>query len=424
MGKRGKKLWSGLGAIVLSGLLSACQTNQPPRLKIGTLLPVTGDLSQYGSSMQDSTRLLVNTVNACGGVLGQPVELIAEDDQTEPAAGASAMTKLAEVDRVSGVVGAASSAVSSAAIDIAVRNQVVLISPSSTSPVFTERAQKGDFQGFWWRTAPPDTYQGKALAGLAKAQNLQTVSVLAVNNDYGNGLLASFIPAFETMGGKVLNKANPTLYRPDAASFESEVGAAFRGNPDAVLLVAYPETGSLVLKAAYQQGLLGKSKILVTDGMKEAKIADLVGKTRQGDYIAAGLRGTAASARGPALKQFQAKYQAQYRRLPKIYDPNTWDAAALLVLAAELARSPNGNAIKAAIPQVANPPGTAVSDVCQALTLIRAGTKVNYQGASGNTDFNQWGDVIGTYEVWEIGRDGKLSAIGTMYVDGQSPTRP
>ncbi len=153
---------------------------------------MTGDLSQYGSSMQDSARLLVNTVNACGGVLGQPVTLIAEDDQTEPAAGASAMTKLAEVDRVAGVVGAASSAVASAAIDIAVRNQVILISPSSTSPAFTERARKGEFKGFWYRTAPPDTLQGEALAKLAATQEVKSVAVLAVNNDYGNGLLQSF----------------------------------------------------------------------------------------------------------------------------------------------------------------------------------------------------------------------------------------
>jgi branched-chain amino acid transport system substrate-binding protein/neutral amino acid transport system substrate-binding protein len=79
-------------------------------------------------------------------------------------------------------VGAASSAVASAAVDIAVRNQVVMISPSSTSPVFTERARKGDFQGFWFRTAPPDTFQGEALAKLAQTQGFKSVSLLAVNN--------------------------------------------------------------------------------------------------------------------------------------------------------------------------------------------------------------------------------------------------
>jgi len=415
-------VWSRTGMMLLVTLLLAgCQATQvPSKLKIGTLLPLTGDLAQYGSSMQDSARLLVNTVNGCGGVLGQPVELVTADDQTEPAAGASAMTKLVEVDQVAGVVGAASSAVSSAAVDLAVRQQVMLISPASTSPVFTERARKGDFKGFWARTAPPDTFQGEALAKLAKAQNFQTIAILAVNNDYGNGLVASFIPAFEALGGRVVNKAKPTFYPPDSATFESAVQATFGSRPDAVLLIAYPETGSLILKAAFQQGLMDKTKAIATDGMKEAKIADLVGKTTKGDYVAAGLIGTAASAGGPGLNAFQTRYQTRYQRPPKIYDANTWDAAALLVLAAEFAKKTTGTGIKTALPQVANPPGEPVTDVCQALTLIRAGKKIDYQGASSTVDLDALGDVIGSYDVWTVAPNGELKVVGAIAIGGQS----
>jgi branched-chain amino acid transport system substrate-binding protein/neutral amino acid transport system substrate-binding protein len=370
--------------------------------------------------MQNTAELVVKTVNGCGGVLGQPVVLIAEDDQTEPATGASAMTKLAEVDRVAGVVGAASSAVSSAAVDIAVRNQVVMISPSSTSPVFTDRARKGDFQGFWLRTAPPDTFQGEALAQLAQQQGFKTVSLLAMNNDYGNGLLSSFIPAFERLGGTVVNKAKPVRYPPDAFVFGSEVNAAFSGEPDAVLLIAYPETGSLILKTAYQQGLLaGKTKVIATDGLKEAQFAELVGKNAKGEYIAAGLMGTAATAGGPAIADFQRLYNQTFQRPPKIYDPNTWDAAAVLVLAAEAAKTNTGAALKDKIREIANPPGAAVTDVCKALSLIRQGQKVNYQGASGNLDFNGFGDVTGNYDIWAIEPDGSLKVKGAIAVTGQ-----
>lgn len=402
-------------------LVPACQLSQAsPQLKIGTLLPITGDLSQYGTSMQSGAELLVKTVNGCGGVLGQPVVLINEDDQTEPAAGASAMTKLAEVDRVAGVVGAASSAVASAAVDIAVRNQVMMISPSSTSPVFTERSRKGDFQGFWFRTAPPDTFQGEALAKLAQTQGFKSVSLLAVNNDYGNGLLSAFIPAFERLGGTIVNKAKPVRYPPDASVFDSEVNAAFSRQPDAVLLIAYPETGSLILKTAYQQGLLaGKTKVMATDGLKEAKFAELVGKTAKGDYIAKGLMGTAASAGGPAIAGFQRLYTQTYQRPPKIYDPNTWDAAAVLVLAAEAAKITTGIAMKDTVRTIANPPGETVTDVCRALSLIRQGQKINYQGASGNLDFTTFGDVTGSYDVWMIQPDGKLKVKGTIAVTGQ-----
>jgi branched-chain amino acid transport system substrate-binding protein/neutral amino acid transport system substrate-binding protein len=378
-------------------------------LKIGTLLPITGDLSQYGSSMQDSARLLVDTVNACGGVLGQPITLVSEDDQTDPAVGAQAMSKLVEVDQVTGVVGAAASSVSAAGVDIAVRNQVMQISPASTSPVFTERARAGEFQGYWARTAAPDTFQGQALAQLAQKQGFKSVAVLAINNDYGNGLIDVFVPAFTALGGTVVNAAQPTRYDPAGTTFEAELRQVFAGRPDAVLLIAYPETGSLILKSAYQLGLLGQTtQLLVTDGLQEVGIAAQVGQTRAGQYIATGMMGTAPSAGGPALQAFQSQYQDRYQRQPKVFDPHTWDAAALLVLAAEAAQGTTGTAMRDRLPDIANPPGTEVSDVCAALALLRANQPINYQGASGSVDLNAQGDVTGWYDVWTIAEDGQL----------------
>lgn len=425
------------GAIACTLLLAACQpatdtttetpatdgtaaTGEGGALKLATLLPLTGDLAQYGGPMQESAAFLVETVNACGGVMGQPIQLISADDETNPAAGAAAMTKLAEVDGVAGVVGAAGSAVSSAAVDIAVRNEVVQISPSSTSPEFTSRAANGEFNGFWFRTAPPDTFQGEALATLATEQGVQTVAVLSINNDYGNGLVQSFVPAFKAQGGTVVNEASPTLYPPDATTFDSEVTAAFQNDPDAVMIVAYPETGSLILKAAYEQGLLdGDTKILLTDGMKTDNLAELVGATADGSFIAAGVLGTAPSAGGPAIEQFKEVYGGKFNRDPGVYDPNSWDAAAVLALAAEAAQSTSGAAIKDKIREVANAPGEEVTDICQALELVRQGQDVNYQGASGSVDFNDEGDVVGSYDVWTIGDDGTLQVQSTIDVGGE-----
>jgi len=425
------------GAIALLLLATACQnsttTAESPAettedtttaaadgpFKLGSLLPLTGDLAQYGQTMQDSVSLLVDTANACGGVMGQPIELISEDDQTDPAAGAAGMTKLAEVDQVGGVVGAAGSAVSSAAVDIAVRNQVVQISPSSTSPTFTDRAKNGEFQGFWARTAPPDTFQGDALAQLARDQGFDTVAVLAINNDYGNGLVEAFIPAYEALGGTVVNKDNPTKYAENATTFDSELQAAFGNQPDAVLLVGYLETGSLILKSAYEQGLLGgDTQVLLTDGTKSDELAEKAGKGSDGQFIVQGVIGTAPSAGGPAIDAFTQLYTERFNREPNVYDPNSWDAAAILALAAEAAKSSDGAAIQAQVNEVANAPGQPVSDVCEALELVRAGTDIDYQGASGTIDFNAEGDVVGRYDVWTIGPDGKVQVESTIDVEG------
>lgn len=196
------------------GTQSSSEASGADGLKLGALLPITGDLSSIGQNMPAAAKLAVETINACGGVNGKPVTLVSEDDQTDPTAGASAMTKLAESDRVAGVVGSFASSVSGAAVDIAVRNKVMLISPGSTSPVFTERAQKGEFQGYWARTAPPDTYQAQALALLANKKGFKNVSTIVINNDYGVGFEKEFMQSFEKKGGKLLTKINPFVTTP------------------------------------------------------------------------------------------------------------------------------------------------------------------------------------------------------------------
>jgi neutral amino acid transport system substrate-binding protein len=380
-------------------------------LKIGTLLPTTGDLASIGQQMVGSVPLLVETVNACGGVNGEPVTLVEVDDQTDPKAGAAGMTKLATVDKVAGVVGSFASSVSTAAVSVATPNKVMLISPGSTSPVFTEKAQKGDFKGFWARTAPPDTYQALALAQLAKKKGFQRVSTVVINNDYGVGFEKAFVETFEKLGGTVVNKDKPVRYDPKAQTFDTEAAAAFAGKPDAVLAVMYAETGSLFLKAAYQQGVAKGVQIMLTDGVKSDTFPEQVGKGPDGKYLLTGAIGTVPGSDGKALEAFKKLWQEKKGSSPGEYAPQAWDAAALLVLSAQAAKENTGVGIAGKLREVAAGEGTEVSDVCEGLKLLKEGQKINYQGASGNVDVDANGDVVGVYDVWTVGDDGKIKVI-------------
>ncbi|WP_414551812.1 ABC transporter substrate-binding protein [Anabaena sp. CCY 0017] len=386
-------------------------TNSGQGLKIGSLLPATGDLAAIGQQMSGSVPLLVETVNACEGVNGQPVTLVEVDDQTDPRAGAAGMTKLATLDKVAGVVGSFASSVSTAAVSVAVPNQVMMISPGSTSPVFTEKAQAGDFKSFWARTAPPDTYQALALAQLANQKGFKRVSTVVINNDYGVGFEKAFVETFEKLGGTVVNKDQPVRYDPKAQTFDTEAAAAFAGKPDAVIAVLYAETGSLLLKTAYQQGLTDGVQIMLTDGVKAPTFPEQVGKGADGRYLLAGALGTVPGSDGKALADFNKLWQEKKGSSPGEYAPQAWDAAALLVLAAQAAQENTGVGIASKIREVANEPGTEVTDVCAGLKLLREGQDINYQGASGNVDVDANGDVVGVYDVWTVEADGKIQVI-------------
>jgi branched-chain amino acid transport system substrate-binding protein/neutral amino acid transport system substrate-binding protein len=393
-----------------TGNITPASTEQ---LKLGMLFSLSGSLARYGSTMQDTTQLLVETVNRCNGVMGQAVQLVSEDDQSSAVAGKSAMTRLAGVERVGAVIGAIGSEVSNATVDIAVENQVVQISPASASPVLTERAKKGAFQGFWFRTMPPDTTQGEALARLAQKNGFKTVSILAVDTDYGNAIAASFETTFKKLGGTVSGSLN--RYSPYASLYGVDYFTAFNEQPDAVLIVAEPNLGSEILKTAYASGLWsGNTKVLLTASMKTENLAGRVGQSIDGRYIASGVLGIAPGTASPAFDEFHDLYKKRFNRAPNLYDPNTWDAAAVVILAAEAAKATSGTAIKGKILEVANSPGLEVSDVCRALAMVREGKDINYQGVSGPVDFKKTGDILATYDVWTVDYTGKIKVESTI----------
>jgi len=415
---------SAIALTLTASFLVACESQTPidtaagsggnsggETLKLGALLPATGDLSSIGEAMPEAASLAVETINACGGVNDNPVELVIEDSQTDPNAGAAAMTKLAEVDQVAGVVGAFASSVSGAAVDVAARNEVMMVSPGSTSPVFTERAQAGDFNGYWARTAPPDTYQAAALAKLASERGFDRVSTVVINNDYGVGFEQAFVEAFEDLGGTVVNASDPVRYDPKATTLDSEAAAAFGNEPDAVAAVLYDETGSLLLKSAYQQGLSDGVTVLLTDGVYSESFTERVGKDSGGKSIISGSLGTVPGADGEALSDFATLWQEETGREITAFVPHTWDATVLMMLAAEAADENTGAAIQSNIRDVANAPGTEVSDPCEAIELVRAGEEINYQGASGNVDIDEYGDVVGSYDVWTVEEAGTLNVV-------------
>ncbi|MFM7438834.1 MAG: ABC transporter substrate-binding protein, partial [Snowella sp.] len=294
---------------------------------------------------------------------------------------------------------------------IAVKNKVMLVSPGSTSPVFTDQAKKGEFQGYWARTAPPDTYQAAALAALAAKKGLKNISTVVINNDYGVGFEKVFVESVAKDGGKILRGDKPVRYDPKAATLDTEAGQAFAGKPNAVAAVLYADTGSALLQAAYKQGLTKGVIVLLTDGVYSEDFVKKVGKDAEGNSIIAGALGTVPGANGKSLEAFSKTWKEKSGKDVTAFVPHTYDAAILMMLAAEAAKANTGEGIQSKIREVAAGPGEEVTDPCKALALVKEGKAINYQGASGNVDIDANGDVVGSYDVWTVKPDGTLAVI-------------
>ncbi|MDF1557584.1 MAG: ABC transporter substrate-binding protein [ANME-2 cluster archaeon] len=383
---------------------SGCTAPEDEGAKIGTLLSITGDLAPYGGPMQKAAILAIEEVNANGGLLGKPVTLINEDSQTSEIAAVDGANKLVNINKVPAIIGAAGSSISLSFIKITTGNNVVQISPSNTAPDFTTYEDND----FYFRTCPSDALQGKAMALLAIEENYTTASTLVLNNAYGVGFEKVFVEEFEKMGGKVLERVK---YDPQASTFNSEIEEAAQGNPDVIILISYPETGSLILKAAYEKGVMDNTEWLLSEGLKDETLAGSVGKDTQGNYIIAGFKGTAPdpTVTGPAYETFNDAYMAKYGTQTTTFTANTYDAAAIIALAIEKAGSADGTAIRDNIRAVANPPGVEVTDIGEGLRLIREGTDINYQGASGDVNFDDNGDITTAYYAkWQVADDGSV----------------
>ncbi len=230
---------------------------------------------------------------------------------------------------------------------------------------------------------------------------------IVINNPYGVGFEDVFVKEFEELGGTIVESIR---YDPAGTIFDSEVEKACGNEPDFVMLCAYPETGSTVLKTAYEKGYMEDMDWMLSEGLKDETLAELVGKDESGTYIIAGLKGTAPDTRvtGPAYEIFKDKFTNEYGKEPTTYCSHSYDAAAVVILAMEHSGSATGSAISGSMREITNAPGEEVTEISEALKLIREGKDINYQGASSEITFDENGDVLGSYTEWFIGDNGSI----------------
>lgn len=334
-------------------------------IEIGTIFSLTGDLGSYGVPIQNGAILAAKHINEKGGVLGKEFKLIHEDDRTTPQGAVEAMQKLVNVNKVPAVVGSLGSSMTLAIMPIGRDNKVVMISPSSTSPAITT----ADDDGYLFRTAASDAFQGKVLVKVAMEMGYEKVAHLYINNDYGvamNDVIKETLPA---EGGDLIAEVP---YNPGATSYRSELTALTENNPEALIFTGYPEYGAVILRQAKELGIT--SQWILAEGLKDPLLVDQLGAD-----LVEGMVGTAPlPPSSPQYEAFKSAFKEEFNADPGVYSDTCYDATMLIAKAIEKAGKAEG---------------TAIRDVLREVSL-------EYTGISGAVDFDENGDVTTDFEEW------------------------
>jgi ABC-type branched-subunit amino acid transport system substrate-binding protein len=386
-------------------------------LTIGDSIPLTGDLADYGPPGQKASDLAVSVINKAIQQAGvdDSVKVVHEDNETSPQAAVQAARKLVDSDGASCITGAwASSDTIPTAQSVSIPDGILQISPASTADEITDL----DDDGLLNRTSPPDSFQGPTLANtiadaLGGAQG-KTVNIGARNDAYGTGLTQTFGDAWKDLGGSV---GQEIAYDPEQPSYDSEADQITSGNPDAIVIIDFPETFVKVGPALQRSGNWDPTKGWFTDGLASSSLTEDVSPD-----IVNGMRGTAPGApdKGEASTAFDELYSStdptDVDR--QTFDAQQFDATVLCYLAAVAAGSTDGKDMAEHLTDVSAPPGTPYTweQLPEAIQALKNGDDIDYQGASGAIDMDDAGDATaGVYDIYTF-KGPSLEVIGEQEV--------
>lgn len=365
-------------------------------VKIGVIFGYTGPLESITPDMAAGAELAMSEVNESGlfmdGMMIEPVR----GDSTCIDAGAATSTaeRLITSDGVAAIVGADCSGVTGAILqNVARPNGIVMISPSATSPGLST----AEDDGLFFRTAPSDARQGQVVTDILRDRGVNEIAISYVNNDYGKGLADAIQQYWEEAGGTVTIN---TAHEDQKADYSAEVGALASAGGEVLVVAGYVDGGGTgITRAAIDAGAFDVFHFpdgMVSDTLVEnfgsdidGSTADVPGTDSPGAQMFVDLAGDSFNPSGP-------------------FAPESYDAAALILLAMAKAGSTESNVFKDHVIDVANAPGTEIfpGELAKALELIAAGEDIDYVGASA-VELIGPGESAGNYReiVYENGEE-------------------
>ncbi|MGI9350758.1 MAG: ABC transporter substrate-binding protein [Rhizobiaceae bacterium] len=370
-------------------------------IKIGVFLGFTGPIESIVANMGPGAELAIKEVSDSGALLGGSKVGSVRGDTTCVDAGAAtaAAERLITSDKVAAIVGGDCSGVTGATLqNVARPNGIVMVSPSATSPGLST----AEDDGLFFRTAPSDARQGVIVSNILNEKGVKEIAITYTNNDYGKGLAEAIQTNFEASGGKVTISA---AHEDGKGDYSAEVGALAAAGGEVLVVAGYLDQGGKgVIQASLDSG--GFDTFYLPDGMVGDALPEAIGDGLNGSY------GANPGTDSPGAAKFQELAKAAGFDGSSPFAAESYDAAALIMLAMQAAGSSESGKLKEKVIDVANAPGEEIfpGELEKALKILKDGGEIDYVGASA-VELIGPGESAGNYREVEV-KDGAISVVG------------
>jgi branched-chain amino acid transport system substrate-binding protein len=251
-----RTLWTSVGAGLIAAALSVSPATAQEVIRIGVTQPLTGAFAASGNYVTQGAKIAEDQINAAGGVLGRKIQLIVEDNKSNPTEAVATAEKLISKDKVPVLMGAWSSGLTLAVMPKLMEYGVPMLVETSSSGKITVSGNPWIF-----RISPTSEMEAKAFAGYVKTLGIKKADFLATNNDFGLGASKEFSEMLKTQGAAI---GEIETMDPKATDFSAQLAKIKNSGSDTLFVTTAVEQATLILKQAKEQQL--KQRIITTGG--------------------------------------------------------------------------------------------------------------------------------------------------------------
>jgi ABC-type branched-subunit amino acid transport system substrate-binding protein len=407
-----------VGACAAAALLAACassggSSNSSGPVNYGVLSCFTGRLASLGQAMLQGAKVAQSEINSAGGVLGRKVQLVTADTSCDVADGVTAVNQML-TKTISGVIGPETQEI------------------NGVEPILRANHIVDEFQGgdtardhqtdpYFFRDSPSDSQLGVAMALYAHQQGYKRAVMLFYSDPAAQTFLKPVSTTFTKLGGTILKTI---IVTPDQTTYLSQVRQAISAHPQVIFTQEDPPTAAVLFRQFKQLG--GQSIPWIgTDVTSGSDYLKAIGyQTAHAHLISVFGTSISGAATSAFLSIFNKLFPSQKSVGPLANANYAYDAVISLALADVYAKTTKGTTVARDMTKVTNPPGTACFTYASCLKLLKAGTKINYEGASGSLDYNQYNNTFGPYGAFQATTSGVEKLIAVMSASALAAATP